>query len=501
MTNYKNLIPGQYQIDNYVIGKGTNVIVEQFDAKPYDVNAQDYQLPRSDEIRFGFDQLKPTTVEIQMQVIYNRLLEPFTETKPNFWHGTVTVDELAAAWRGDSVRYQWGEMLPLFFCGRDGIGKILYGRPGTFGSEKASPQSEIIKCVAEFRRADTLAYSADEQFFELTHNEIPQLLWRGRGDAATWVRIVGEGPITNPRIYIGEHLLKLDGVSVAAGESFEISSYPWQRRAVKSDRTNIRGYFSEDSAYLDRLSIPVDVITPCRWTSDEVNTFVPLLGSKNWAIDMGQFWEPPPGFTNIVGKVFARLDLINPTGPGVILGGGNIAWQACALYTDQSFGTAWQNMQARIAKPFVGRSAMVMMSNNSMTDYVLLEVATYPGNQHLRIRTGSGPTTWSTIRDEWTNNSLGGWKESDTISFHYNPDTKVYSGKVNGVERVSWTDSINLVATGSQNRKAGFIFDMDGTLFTIGCGFKDIFCYDSGVEPAQTGKVYVFWRDAWSSVT
>ena len=80
MTIYNNLIPGQYQIDNYVIGKGTNVIVEQFDAKPYDVNAQDYQLPRSDEIRFGFDQLKPTTVEIQMQVIYNRLLEPFTDT-------------------------------------------------------------------------------------------------------------------------------------------------------------------------------------------------------------------------------------------------------------------------------------------------------------------------------------------------------------------------------------------------------------------------------------
>lgn len=78
------LLPGQYQLGDLVMGKHTNIIVTNFEAQPYDVNAQDYQISRSDEMRFGSDHFKPTSVQMTMEVIYNKLLEPFAASDPNF---------------------------------------------------------------------------------------------------------------------------------------------------------------------------------------------------------------------------------------------------------------------------------------------------------------------------------------------------------------------------------------------------------------------------------
>ena len=113
---YRNLVAGQWQIGPIVMGHGTNIKIESVDVKPYDVQNQDYQVSRTNEKRFGFDYLTPTTIEITMQIMNNRLLPGYTGTFTNFWHSMPTVNDVAREWRADSVRATWGEMQPLYVC-------------------------------------------------------------------------------------------------------------------------------------------------------------------------------------------------------------------------------------------------------------------------------------------------------------------------------------------------------------------------------------------------
>lgn len=153
---------GQFQLNGLTFGKGTNIIVSNFDVQPYDLNVQDYQVVRSDSMRFGYDNFKPTSIGISMEVIYNWKIPPFDSLPgaSSFWADKPTVEDLAVVWRGDNVRTSWGAVLPLYFCGKTGITKMILGRPGQFTAEKVSENSTIVKCMAEFRRADTLVYSA-----------------------------------------------------------------------------------------------------------------------------------------------------------------------------------------------------------------------------------------------------------------------------------------------------------------------------------------------------
>ena len=85
----RNLIPGQYQIGNLIFGAGTTIRCEQFDPKPYDVAGQDYQISRTDEKHFGLDNISPTTIDIKLSVLNNRILDNFNPpagmTRESFW--------------------------------------------------------------------------------------------------------------------------------------------------------------------------------------------------------------------------------------------------------------------------------------------------------------------------------------------------------------------------------------------------------------------------------
>jgi hypothetical protein len=502
MVYYRNLVKGQYQIGDIVMGHGTNIIVEGFDVKPYDVNAQDYQITRSDEVRFGYDSFKPTTIEINASVLYNYLLPPFVGTRTNFWHNMPNIGDLATEWRANDIRNSWGEMKPLWFCGRDGIGKIIFGRPGQFGVEKTDSKSTVTKCVGEFRRADTLVYSAKENSVQLSHNAVPQFLWRGVGDASTWLRIVGVGPLSSPTITVGENQIKLN-VNIAAGEAFEISSYPWQRRAVKSDRTNLRNNLSENTPYLDKMMIPVNQFVPVRWTANNINMWQPALGNSSWSVDIeGQdYFSTPSGFQVIHGKPVVRLDLFNPAGATFFIGGQNLTMLTSAcLYVAQVFNTTTQFMQARVVEPFAGRSALVIGSNATMTNYALLEVVSGGSNQ-LIIKTGSAYNTWSAARATYTKPTP--WSENDVIGFGFNAANNTYTAYLNGTSVATWADSmVTPVVTknATTNKYTGFLFDMAGTLGALGTGFKDITAYDNLLTPTDTGSITLYWRDAWSTI-
>lgn len=253
-----NLVSGQYQIGSLVFGRGTNISVDSFDIKPYDINAQDHQVSRNDEMRFGMDQFKPTTIEITMHILNNKLLHPYESLIPNFWKDRPTVFDLHREWRGDDVRQIWGEMKPLYFCGKDGITRAIYGRPGQFTYAKDSDRTDAVQVLAQFRCGDTLAYTAQEAVVSL--NSGTQYLTRQTGNADSWLRLIYTGGATNPAFTIGSNHFTLNGVTIASNDILEISSYPWSRRIVSGAGINYSANLGS-GFYLDKLRIPAGVST------------------------------------------------------------------------------------------------------------------------------------------------------------------------------------------------------------------------------------------------
>lgn len=243
------LTKGQYQLGDIVMGANTNIIVTGFEVQPYDINAQDYQISRTDEMRFGYDSFKPTSIQMTMEVIYNWLLPPFQNTIPNFWKDKPTVNDLAQEWRANDVRTQWGQIKPLFYCGRDNVNKMIFGRPGQFSAEKPSHLSTVVKCVGEFRRADTLNYTVEEYVVQLGPNTV---LNRNGGDSETWCRLIINGA-NNPVLSINGKTVEI----VASASVIELSSYPWSRRVVSDTGVNLRSALSTSSAYLDKITLPM----------------------------------------------------------------------------------------------------------------------------------------------------------------------------------------------------------------------------------------------------
>lgn len=255
-----NLISGQLQFGGIVFGRGTTVPVETVDEKPYDLNSQDFQLGRNDEMEFIQDQLKPTTIEITFDVRYNWLLPKYADLIPNFWSEMPTVDDFAREWKSDEIRQIAGQVKPLYICGRDGITKVVYGRPGQFTHAENTDYTEAVQCIAEFRRMDTFAYSRVENVAILDQSHLGVTLNGTVGNGPSWLRLLIQGPIVHPvftltNIYLrGDVELDFD-YSVAAGEVVEISSYPWQRRVVNSEDPpiNLAKKLIGDSPYLDRM--------------------------------------------------------------------------------------------------------------------------------------------------------------------------------------------------------------------------------------------------------
>jgi hypothetical protein len=523
VSTLKNLLPGQYQIGDVVFGKHTNVRVENFDIKPYDLNAQDHQVSRNDEMRFGIDQLKPTTVEITMHVINNHLLHPYENLIPDFWANMPTVSDLHREWRADEVRQVWGAMKPLYYCGKDGITRVMYGRPGKFTYAKDSDYTESVQCLAEFRCGDTLSYTAQEAMVTVNIGEDPSYLTRQTGNASAWLRMLLFGPMTNPSITIGEQEVKL-AVDIEEGTAIEISSYPWRRRILDSNGVSLNSAMVGKTQYLDRLTIPFNKEVAIRWTSEEYNTWMPDLGDHRWLqdIDTLHFWDLPSAdpfkifdlpsnYTAIHGRVVIRVDVDwNPLDflngsfgfqVNKFLHAGVFSQNCAVIYNDTQFNTAYQYSEAKIVGPFIGRSGIVIMSNDTMTNFVVLDIVAGIGasGNYLRIRTGTAYNALSAVRAEYHKTSV--WHDDDIVGIGYDPPTNTYKAYLNRVVVATWVDSGGIVPTGINNRSQGLIFDMDSNLITQGIGLRDILSYDRLEVPVPTGQVVLLWQDAWNSIT
>lgn len=463
MPSPKNLKPGQYQIGDLVFGRGTLYPVSSVEIQAYNINAKDSQVIQSDEIRFGQDNFVPAPIVFEIGVDDNYALpnmEGLTgRSLPGIDANKYALHALAKEWRGDDVKGSPGQTKPLYCCERDGRVLMIYGRPRKFQHSKRSRHSQFFTVTAEFMRGDTLAYDADEQIISLTEAEDISYVTRASdpGDAPAWFRVLCYGPLDHPVITIGMQQIELD-YNIAEGEIVEISSYPWMRRAISSNGLNLSARLIGETQYLDRLRLPAKLDIPVRWTSNDLNTWAPLLDSDDWVVSIDDINQRtlPNSFTTIAGKVVVRFDLFNfdfgkPPNkvwdPSKFLGSGIFGTTSACIYNRMQYKTRRQYCQARVTEPFSGSSAIVIMSDEDMTSYVALQVESGIGglgNNRLRIRSGTAYNA-STVRATWDNPASFGWAETDRVAIEYNPDNCTYYGYVNGEEKLSWSDGQNTI--------------------------------------------------------
>ena len=279
------LKPYQYQLGSSIFGRGTEIPVSNVEIQPYNVNAQDFQISRTDENRFGIDTLAPAPIIFTMAVMENYPLEPVAQ------FGTIIdslinrgslLSSLAHGWKSTDTRRVWGATVPLLFCDADGTVLRIYGRPGKFMYKpRVSNRNLWIDIQAEFRRGDTFAHSDIEYYVGspddptgatgLPPGHAPVLAARGYGDAPAWVRILFTGPMTHPVVQYGANTIELD-VTIPAGKSLEINTYPWSRRVVDSDGINWRAKVIGDTKYLDQINFPAGENINISWTCGGADT-------------------------------------------------------------------------------------------------------------------------------------------------------------------------------------------------------------------------------------
>lgn len=522
----RNLIPGQYQLGNLIFGAGTTIRCEQFDQKPYDVVGQDYQISRTDEKRFGLDNISPTTIDIKLSVLNNRILDNFNPprgmTREDFWRNFPTPENVAYEWKADEVRRQWGALKPIYICGVDGVTRMVFGRPGAFTSAKATPYAEWIDCIGEYRKADTLIYREKESEIDIPIGGDPLFIYRhGKddGDSDAWFRLLLYGPIDHPIITVGVYTIELDFV-VDESDVVEISSYPWSRRVINSERRNLSTRMIGNTEYLDVLKIPSNQAVPVRWTSAEYGTFVPDLGNVIWMEDIADInrFNIPETFTTHSGKAVVRWGFYadEPIGfpltiqmiPKIGKYLGAAVWEntTAISYTAEHFKTHTQYAEVKLAGLLGGKSAICISCDEDMQDFACLSVECLPAGigSQLTIRSSNTGPTGTVIQATYPLPLLplsqSTFDFHDKVAFAYDPDSLTYIGYLNDEAVITWPDPTGIVKIDDTKYTQGYIFDLDGNLLTFGVGFRDLINYDRVYVPAALGRMTLLWRDAWSVI-
>lgn len=274
MTVDYNLLPGQMQLGNVLMGPGTPFRIDKMDIGNYDVNVQDSQKPMSDEINFGQDTLKPAPVTLTINVMVNKALPNVaalvTDVPMMNFSDDPNLSDLQEVWRAESLMKQWGEQAALLFCGSDGLVRQFYGRPGKFTYQKPKIVNSAYYIVtAEWRRSDTFAYS-NVEYFETCNVLETKIVQRIFGNASSWLRFFVFGPANHPIITWGSRQIELDW-NIPAGVGVEISSYPWERRVVDSNGLSLAAYIVTDKPYLDTIKFPQKTPTTLAFNASGTN--------------------------------------------------------------------------------------------------------------------------------------------------------------------------------------------------------------------------------------
>jgi hypothetical protein len=276
----------QYQLDDVVFGRDTDIPVQKAEINPYNVNQKDFQLPRSDIVRFGVDTVTGGPIVFTMSVMSNYMLDnipgeyvPVPLIEDLSLGNNELLHRLAAVWKDRPLRMTWGASKPLLYC--DGTGQVrrIYGRPGKFTHTPRNKSGELwIDVQAEFRRMDTFSHS-DIEYYAASNPEGDGILPGGApisvsrldGDGDAWLRLSFIGPMSHPIVQLGDAVVELTS-AIAPGEILEFCSYPWQARVVDSNGVNRRTEVIGDTKYLDQIYFPAGSTIDVSWTCTGADT-------------------------------------------------------------------------------------------------------------------------------------------------------------------------------------------------------------------------------------
>lgn len=253
------MIDGQWEIDGYLFGANTQIMVSSVTFEGYDVNNYDFNRENTDEMVMGRDSLKPGTITFEMAALDNYYVSSGLSV-PGFERARGSYDSFTKHWRGDSSRQHWNEYLPLAYK-RQGQERLIYGRPRKLTPLPYASRRGNQPFTCQYQTADTFTYSRMEYYEDgpvstLGTRNVPARRDLLEGTADTWFAIQIEGPITNPVIEIGADKKITLETTLAAGKQIEISSYPWRRRVINSDSETLSAFLIDDSPYMDELKIP-----------------------------------------------------------------------------------------------------------------------------------------------------------------------------------------------------------------------------------------------------
>jgi hypothetical protein len=269
-----NLRPFQYQIGGLVFGRHTNMVVSKVDIQTYNVNAEDFQIIRTNERSFGVDTLSPGSLVFTLGALDNRPINFAAAIDYDLlplmlgYKSQAMLSDFLMEWKANDVFPNWGETKPIYFADRDGVTKRIYGRPGKVTYSRSTTKNAFWNVQAEYRRADTYVYSDVEYFVgPIYPGQAPVFASRQDGDGPAWMRILFTGPFNHPVMTYGENVLEV-GVQEADGSVLEVNSYPWERRVIDSNGINWRSQLLGETVYLDQLQFPVGTTWPISWVQE-----------------------------------------------------------------------------------------------------------------------------------------------------------------------------------------------------------------------------------------
>lgn len=260
------LIPGQYKIGNTVFGEGTMIHVSSCEPGGHGTSPGDYPVGQSDELRFSRDYMQPGSYTFEMAALNNKpmlnMVGPGEEI-PDVDGASTYLETIANEWRADEVRLIYGSLKPLLYH-RDGMTRMIYGRPRKFVHANRSRKAEWVNIVADFQCADTFTYEEAQGLVTALPTSAGTTsvdVVRAGGSAPAWFTAFITGPINDPKIKVGNlFTVELD-YNLAAGKIIQISSYPWERRVIDSDGFNLSPLMVGNSPYLDQMKLPANATT------------------------------------------------------------------------------------------------------------------------------------------------------------------------------------------------------------------------------------------------
>lgn len=204
-----------------------------------ELHTDDTDRPRSDGLAFGQDFRGGRLIGFELGVFGDNETE-----------ARETLDDLASAWRGDTVRTTPGAMAQLQTrnVGRE---RVMFGRPRRFALLEEDIHQGVVLVSADFTAADDLFYEAEEQ--SETIFLVPQAsgglitplispltttaesnrsrLVRVGGQVPTYPVFTIQGPITNPAIEVVNEWSMTFLTSLASDQALIVDTRPWARTA------------------------------------------------------------------------------------------------------------------------------------------------------------------------------------------------------------------------------------------------------------------------------